>query len=33
MYIKVREQLVISKDMDVHEHTKLSNISIRHRLM
>jgi len=32
MYIKVKEQLVVSKDMDVHEHKRLSNIRIRHRL-
>ena len=30
--IKVREQLVVTKDMDVHEHERLSDITLRHRL-
>jgi hypothetical protein len=30
--IKVKEQLVERKDMDVTVHEKLSNITLRHRL-
>ena len=29
---KVKEQLVIRKDMGVNEHERLSNISLRHKL-
>jgi hypothetical protein len=29
--IKVKEQLVVRKDMDVNEHERLSNITIRHK--
>ena len=32
MYIKVKEQLVVRKDMDVNEHERLSNITLRHKL-
>ena len=28
--IKVKEQLVIRKDMDVNEHERLSNIMLKH---
>ena len=28
--IKVKEQLVVRKDMDVNEHERLSNITLRH---
>ena len=31
-HIKVKEQLVIRKDMDVNEHERLSNITPRHKL-
>ena len=30
--IKVKEQLVVIKDMDVHEHRTLSTITLRHKL-
>ena len=30
--IKVKEQLIVIKDMDVNEHETLSNIILRHRL-
>ena len=30
--IKVKEQLVVRKDMDVNEHERLSNITLRHNL-
>ena len=30
--IKVKEQLVVRKDMDVNEHERLSNIALRHQL-
>ena len=30
--IKVKEQLVVIKDMDVNEHKALSNITLRHKL-
>ena len=30
--IKVKEQLVVRKDMDVNEHERLSNITVRHKL-
>ena len=30
--IKVKEQLVVRKDMDVNEHDRLSNITLRHTL-
>jgi hypothetical protein len=30
--IKVKEQLVVRKDMDVNEHEKLSNFTLRHKL-
>ena len=30
--IKVKEQLVVRKDMDVNKHERLSNITLRHRL-
>jgi hypothetical protein len=30
--IKVKEQLVVRKDMDVKEHERLSNITLRHKL-
>ena len=30
--IKVKEQLVVWKDIDVNEHERLSNITLRHRL-
>jgi hypothetical protein len=29
---KVKEQLVVRKDMDVNEHERLSNITLRHTL-
>jgi hypothetical protein len=29
---KVKEQLVVRKDMDVYEHERLSNITLRHKL-
>ena len=29
---KVKEQLVVRKDMDVNEHEGLSNITLRHEL-
>ena len=31
-HIKVKEQLIAIKDMDVNEHETLSNITLRHRL-
>ena len=30
--IKVKEQLVVRKDIDVNEHERLSNITLRHTL-
>ena len=30
--IKVKEQLVVRKDLDVNEHERLSNIKLRHKL-
>jgi hypothetical protein len=30
--IKVKEQIVVRKDMDVYEHETLSNITLRHKL-
>jgi hypothetical protein len=30
--IKVKEQLVVRKDIDVNEHERLSNITLRHKL-
>jgi hypothetical protein len=30
--IKVKEQLVVRKDMDVNEHERLSNITLRQKL-
>jgi hypothetical protein len=30
--IKVKEQLVVRNDMDVNEHERLSNITLRHKL-
>jgi hypothetical protein len=30
--IKVKEQLVVRKDMDVNEHERLFNITRRHKL-
>ena len=30
--IKVEEQLVVSKDMNINEHERLSNITLRHKL-
>ena len=30
--IKVKEQLVVRKDMDVNEHERLSSITLRHKL-
>ena len=30
--MKVKEELVIRKDMDVNEHDRLSNITPRHKL-
>jgi hypothetical protein len=29
-HINVKEQLVVRKDMDVNEHERLSNITLRH---
>ena len=29
---KVKEQLVVRKNMDVNEHERLSNITLRHKL-
>jgi hypothetical protein len=29
---KVKEQLVVRKDMDVNEHERLSNITLRHKV-
>jgi hypothetical protein len=29
---KVKEQLVVRKDMDVYEHERISNITRRHKL-
>ena len=31
-HIKVQEQLVVRKDMDLNEHGGLSNITLRHKL-
>ena len=30
--IKVKEQLVVRKDMNVNKHERLSNITLRHKL-
>jgi phage-related minor tail protein len=30
--IEVKEQLVVRKDVDVNEHERLSNTTLRHRL-
>ena len=30
--IKVKEQLVVRQDMDVNEHERLSNFTLRHKL-
>ena len=30
--IKVKEQLVVRKDIDVNEHERLSNITLRHKI-
>jgi hypothetical protein len=30
--IKVEEQLVVRKDMEINEHERLSNIAFRHKL-
>jgi hypothetical protein len=30
--IKVKEQIVVRKDMDVNEHERSSNITLRHKL-
>jgi hypothetical protein len=30
--IKMKEQLIVRKDMDVNEHEKPSNITLRHKL-
>ena len=30
--MKVKEQLVVRKDMDVNEHERVSNITLRHKL-
>jgi hypothetical protein len=30
--IKIKEQLIVIKDMDVNEHERLSNITLRHTL-
>jgi hypothetical protein len=30
--IKVKKQLVVRKDMNVNEHERLSNITLRHKL-
>ena len=30
--IKVKEQLIVRKDMDVNEHERLSNFTLRHKL-
>jgi hypothetical protein len=32
IHIKVKETLVVRKDMDVNEHVRLSNITLRHKL-
>ena len=32
MQIKVKEQLVVRNDMDVNEHKRLSNITLRYKL-
>jgi hypothetical protein len=31
-HIKVKEQLVVRKDIDVNDHERLSNITLRHTL-
>ena len=31
MQIQAKEQLVVRKDMDVNEHERLSNITLRHK--
>ena len=30
--VKVKEQLVVRKDMDLNEHERLSNITLRHQV-
>jgi hypothetical protein len=30
--IKIKEQLIVIEDMDVNEHERLSNITLRHKL-
>jgi hypothetical protein len=30
--MKIKEQLVVRKDIDVNEHERLSNITLRHKL-
>jgi hypothetical protein len=30
--IKEKEQLIVNKDMDVNEHDRLSDITLRHKL-
>jgi hypothetical protein len=30
--MKVKEQLVVRKDIDVNKHERLSNITLRHKL-
>jgi hypothetical protein len=30
--LKIKKQLVVRKDMDVNEHERLSNITLRHSL-
>jgi hypothetical protein len=32
LQIKVKEQFVVRKDMDVNEHERLSNITLRHKI-
>ena len=31
-HIQVKEQLVVRKDIDVNDHERLSNITLRHQL-
>jgi hypothetical protein len=31
-HIKVKKQIVVRKDIDVNEHERLSNITLRHKL-
>ena len=30
--IKVKERLIVRKDMDVNEHERLSNVTLKHKL-